>query len=168
MGLDTRVYDNVKIADFIKIEDEDDYDFITYVASPSWDFKIKNLEKDRKYNGDRVSLDDIAYSYGTHNRFREHLIKMMRRNDLVDYKGEIAWDALVKENRLPFYDFINFSDCEGVLDWEINEKIYKDFNDWHNEAKEYFEQDSWAYRNYKSWLSSFDNGRKVGSVVVFG
>ena len=27
MGLDTRVYDNVKIADFSKIEDEDDYDW---------------------------------------------------------------------------------------------------------------------------------------------
>lgn len=159
MGLSVYVYKDVRRTDV-----EDDIDFYAYVISESWRYKVKNLEYDKGYKGsDYFSF--VSYPYSTHSRFREFLLKVISREDLLS-DGRIIWDKLVLEKDLPFYDFINFADNEGCLDWEINGKIFKDFIRFKGNML-IIEADIYFKNMYENWLETFKHGKEKGSVVVF-
>jgi len=165
MGLDVIVYKNVK-----KVKSDEDFDFAAYVIGSAWDHKIKNLETDALYKGEE-SDKSINYPYSVHNRFREHLLKLQDKNYLLKEDGTIDWYKLDKEPNIPFYEFIDFADNEGCIDWETNEIIYNNFKE--NEsravkyAKKHAEEEPYFIERYKSWLNIFKEGKEEGSVVVF-
>lgn len=136
------------------------------MTDDSWKYKIKNLEYDAYYSGD-YSRCGVSYPYSKHNRFRETLIKIIDRLDLLNDHGEIIWSKLVTETDLPFYDLINFSDCEGCLDWSISEILYHDFIEYKDKAIEYLNNNYYSTLYYLEWLEVFDKGRIINSVVVF-
>ena len=156
MGLDVRTYGNIKLA-----ENEEDADFIAYVIHEDWKHKIKNLEEGKAYTGDIV-YRGVSYAYSSHNRFREKLIKLINREDLLDSEGKIKWAELPSE--IPFYDLINFADNEGCLDWEVSSTIYNDFEKFNEKAKS--EMNEYDYSKYKTWLETFKVAKNDG-VVVF-
>jgi hypothetical protein len=156
MGLDVSTYANLK-----KVDDRDDADFQVYVADEDWEFKVKHLEIGASYCGDRIHRG-ISYGYSTHNRFRETLIKLINRTDLLDDVGRIIWRDL--QWSIPFYDFINFSDCEGCLDHEVSRTIYLDFEKYNDLAKESL--DEYSYSSYRTWMETFKTAMDNG-VVVF-
>jgi hypothetical protein len=156
MGLDVRVYKDIKLTK------DDDFEFIAFVPHEPWEYKIKNLVK----NGHYIGQSDgplISYSYSTHNRFRECLMKVIGRDDLLNEKGKIKWSELT--NNISFYEFINFSDCEGCLDWEISEKIYLDFYKFNVNAKIILEP--YYYEKYLKWLHVFESAKDNGVVVFY-
>jgi len=157
MGLDVRTYGNIKLAD-----NEKDADFMAYVINEDWKHKIKNLQDGKAYNGDDV-FSGVSYSYSSHNRFREKLVKLIGRKDLLDSEGKIKWDELPAE--IPFYDLINFADNEGCLDWEVSNTIYSDFEKYNEKAK--LEMHSFDYSDYLTWLETFKSAKNNQGVVVF-
>lgn len=161
MGLDVTVYKNIK-----RTDSDEDYDFTAFVIDPTWEHKIKNLEKGAKYVGE-VSEGNISYGYSSHNRFREHLLKLQDRHDLLKKDGTVDWERLDKFPELPFYELINFADNEGCLDWETNEKLYNDFKSCEGKAVKYAENEHYFIENYRSWLNVFVNGKQRDAVVVF-
>ena len=156
MGLDVRTYGNIKLA-----ENEEDADFTAYVIYEDWKHKIKNLQDGKAYNGD-VVFRGASYPYSAHNRFRENLVKLVGREDLLDSGGKIKWDELPSE--IPFYDLIDFADNEGCLDWEVSNTIYSDFVKYNEKAK--LEMNEYDYSKYKTWLETFKFAKNNG-VVVF-
>lgn len=161
MGLAVSVFKNIK-----KTNDDENYDFTAYVIAPTWEHKIKNLENRAKYVGQR-SEGNISYPYSSHNRFREHLLKMQGKHHLLKQDGTVDWERLDTEPDTPFYDLINFADNEGCLDWETNEKLFNDFKAWEGEAVKYAETTYNFDENYKRWLNIFENGKQRDAVVVF-
>lgn len=155
MGLDVIVYGNVRLAD-----DEKYAKFIPYVASERWKYKIQNLQEWHLYTGD-VIYKGVSYTYSTHDKFRQELIKLIDRLDLLDGNeikfGEIPYD-------IPFYDFIDFSDCEGCFDWECANIIYLDFERFKEKAKSFLNE--YYYSIYETWLETFKAAKNHG-VVVF-
>ncbi|MCB0541703.1 MAG: hypothetical protein KDE33_29630, partial [Bacteroidetes bacterium] len=83
MGLDVRTYGNIKLA-----ENEEEADFTAYVIDEGWKHKIKNLQDGKAYTGD-VVFRGVSYPYSAHNRFREKLVKLVGREDLLDNEGRI-------------------------------------------------------------------------------
>jgi len=162
MGLSVSVYKNVKLT-----ESEEDHDFQVYLPFEGWKNKIKNLVQDGFYEGERES-GYVQYSYSSHSRFREDLVKIMGREDLIMEDGRINWDLLIEEKELPFYELIWFSDCEGCLDHETSSIIYDDFLEWKEKAIEYFNRINPLNEKYLDWLQAFKSGKEEGSVVVFG
>lgn len=156
MGLDVRTYGNIKLS-----ENDEDADFIAYVIDDNWKHKIKNLQERKGYTGDEV-YRGVSYAYSTHNRFREKLIKLIDRTDLLDAEGKIKWSDLPKD--IPFNNFIDFADNEGCLDWETSEIIYSDFEKYNEKAK--VEMNEFDYSRYEEWLQTFYYGKDRG-VVVF-
>ena len=156
MGLDIRVYKDIKLT-----ENREEADFVAYVIDSSWRHKIKNLQENKSYVG-RLAHRGISYPYSAHSRFRESLVKLVDRMDLLDSRGQIRWDKLTPE--VPFYDLINFADNEGCLDWEISASIYRDFEKFNEKAKS--EMDELDYKRYKIWLETFKESKDNG-VVVF-
>jgi hypothetical protein len=156
MGLDVMVYGNIKIT-----ENEENADFTAYVIDEDWKHKIKNLQDGKGYTGD-VVFRGVSYPYSSHNRFRERLIKLIGREDLLDSEGKIKWHELPPE--IPFYDFINFADNEGCLDWEVSSTIYSDFEKFNEKAK--LKMHEYDLMKYEIWLETFEFGKNNG-VVVF-
>ena len=156
MGLKVRVYQNIKLSN-----NKRDYDFKAYVIDENWEYKIKNLKKGRIYKGDIIDRT-ISYPYSAHNRFREALIKLINRGDLLKQDGTIRWAELPKD--IPFYDFIDFADNEGVLDWEVSNKIYDDFEKFRRKANDFYSESDLT--TYLAWLNIFESAKNNG-VVVF-
>jgi len=158
MGLDVKVYGNIKLAE----KEEDDVDFVAYVIDDRWQYKIKNLKLGESYYGDCI-CNGVSYPYSYHNRFREKLILLIGKPELLDADGKIKWKQLSPE--IPFYDFIDFADNEGCLDWEISEKIYKDFDRYKKKAKVEFSESAYSY--YKVWMRTFKIASENQGVVKF-
>ena len=156
MGLDVRTYGNIKLA-----ENEEEADFTAYVIDEDWKHKIKNLQDGKAYTGD-VVFRGVSYPYSAHNRFREKLVRLVGREDLLDNEGRIKWGELPSE--IPFYDLINFADNEGCLDWEVSNTIYSDFEKYNEKAK--LEMNEYYYSKYETWLETFKSVKNDG-VVVF-
>lgn len=161
MGLWVRVYEDIK-----ETENEDEWDFIAYVIDDNWKYKIKNLKEDGYYKG-KVTVSEVSYSCSTHNRFREHLLRIIGREDLLMKNGEINWVQLEKEDEMPFYELINFADNEGCLDFEISNVLYKNFIDFREKAVKYFDDNEWLLNKYLDWINVFKDGKKSNNVVVF-
>jgi hypothetical protein len=161
MGLDVSVYKNIK-----RTEVEDEIDFTAYVIDESWKYKIKNLEDGKHYKGE-ITDADVRYSYSTHNRFRETLLKIIERSDLLLKNGRIDWVRLENEKKIPFYELINFADNEGCLDFEISTILYNDFLKYKEVAVKYLANDDYTLQKYFDWLNVFENGKEANSVVVF-
>ena len=161
MGLDVSVFKNIK-----RTENEDDYRFTAFVIDENWKYKIKNLEDGKDYKGDYAE-GDVSYAYSTHNRFREALIKIVARKDLLLENGKIDWVRLEDEKKMPFYELINFADNEGCLDFEIITILYNNFVEWKNEAVKLLADNDYLMQKYLDWLNVFKNGKEANSVVVF-
>jgi hypothetical protein len=166
MGLDVSVYQNNKVLDINEDDEDYDYDFHAFAQEEEWEDRIKNLEKDRFYEGDQVA-HLVSYPYSSHNRFREELIRLIGRSDLLyPHDGKINWDKLHPEKNLPFYELIYFSDCEGVLDWQTSEKLYNDFKNHEFFANQFFKEEESNLRRFNNWMETFELGKDNG-VVVF-
>lgn len=157
MGLEVTTYGNIKLA-----QNEEDADFVAYVISDDWRIKVRNLQYGKGYNGDAV-FEGVSCSYSAHSRFREELIKLINRGDLLDGKGKIKWVEIPNEI-IPFHEFIYFADNEGCLDWEVSLVIYNDFKRFNNKAK--LEMSEYYYSMYETWLETFRCAKDYG-VVVF-
>ena len=163
MGLDVRVYQNIK-----EVADADDADFTAFVVAEEWEWKIKNLKKEAHYVGTCVD-HTISYPYSRHSRFREMLIRLIGRIDLLQADGQINWDELPTEqgSDIPFIDLVFFADNEGCLDWEVSEKIYQDFKKWEDKVDADGGLSEYDVELYRDWMNVFDLARQNG-VVVFG
>ena len=157
MGLNVKTYGNINLSNNRK-----DANFLAHVVLKKWDYKIKNLENEKYYKGN-IIFDGISYSYFYHNRFREKLIRLINREDLLNEDGKINWNILPDD--IPFYEFIDFSDCDGCLDFEVSEKIYSDFKNYNKKAE--LEMNEYDYFNYLKWLETFRFSKKHKGVVVF-
>jgi hypothetical protein len=99
----------------------------------------------------------LQYLYGSHSAFRNTLCVIIGMED-----G--AW--LNPNPDLPFYELFDFSDCEGSIDFETSEKLYNDFKDNYELAKEKL-SNSYEFTSYETWLKIFELGKQRKSVVRF-
>lgn len=97
-------------------------------------------------------------AYSRYNRWRDQLAA------LAGYgSAEAAWrqsDGGRTEG--PFWELINFSDCEGVIGPRTSAKLAKDFSDFAagaaNHADEYFRE------KFTEWRNAFETAGRGGAV----
>jgi len=154
MGLSVKVYKNIKITK------SDDFDFIAYVIDKRWDDRIKNLQKNKRYKGVKQNCG-ISYPCSSHNDFRRMLCNMLgfESGEWVQFYSKITPDT-------PFYEFFEFADNEGCIDWETSEKLYNDFLEYLATAKYILKNNIYAFGIYADWLEIFKCAKDNG-VVVF-
>jgi hypothetical protein len=71
------------------------------------------------------SIDVLSMGYGSYNRWRDWLAKLAGWDNAND-----CWNA----TEGPFWELINFSDCEGTIGTDACQKLLKDFNDYAERA----------------------------------
>lgn len=166
MGLDVTAYENLKKIDCVFNSDGEPIDAQTrevidcsyYQPKVNYDFEGREEGIDNKaiYSFDKY-LHEISIGYGRYNNWRNELAKLAGYPAIpVDRYGvgnpqlrhdQSAWEY----DSGPFYELINFSDCEGVIGPVVSNKLANDFADHQNKADahpdEYFKQIYSAFRH---------------------
>lgn len=176
MGLDITAYSKVK-----KIEchfdaegdpidkvtgDYLDYDFRAY-ANPDFPGRNGSIEHNAIYEADDC-FGFRAGGYGGYNGWREELAKLAAypakphdrygTGNIQHRHDEGAWQATAG----PFWELINFSDCEGVIGPETSKKLAQDFADHQSKADAH--QDEWFRDRYADWRKAFEMASDDGAV----
>jgi hypothetical protein len=157
MGLSIKIYQN-----YTKTEDEDNYDFEACVVTEEWNDRIKNLVIGGLYKAEKMTRT-ISYSYSYHNDFRRLLCEMLgyEKDEWLGEKSKI-------NSETPFFEFFEFADNEGCMDFETSRELHKDFLIHHTKFIEmYKDLGDYVLDQYDLWLETFELGKENG-VVVYG
>jgi hypothetical protein len=79
----------------------------------------------------------------------------------ISYYSNIKIDEDGSIKVKPFYELINFSDCEGIIGPEVSTKLYNDFVKFEVVAKN---EEEYFYRKYKDWMKAFKVASNKGVV----
>ena len=117
---------------------------------------------------DSKTFDFRAGSYSTYSQFRQVLSKA-----ILGCSPETVWLKEEEMKDAPFFELINFSDCDGYMGPEVAEKLYNDFL---AHAKQFV---SYVYKNiddvnsrefltikYDNWAKACHNA-KEGGILIF-
>ena len=145
-------------------EEFDDYDLHAYTNS---DFPGRNGSiEDRAFYKASGSMGFRAGSYSGYNAWRDELAKIagypsvaLNEYGVTRYSHAAgAW----AESSGPFWEMINFSDCEGTIGPEISRKLAEDFAAFDEKAKA--SEIGWFYETYQKWREAFEMASDAGAV----
>lgn len=162
MGLDITYYANLKERPDLQFDDSGDVpDYETQVNfHHNTDFpgRAEGVKEGVIYE---YSESDgfRAGSYGGYNHWRDWLAKV------AGYKSaEECWNS---DGKGPLYEFIHFSDCEGVIGPVVSAKLAKELAALKNKAEEAAKdtQPSGYYmEKFNDWLKAFETAAQGGAV----
>lgn len=167
MGLDITVYTKLKkITKKKRIEDGDWDVHVTRSAHPeierSLDVEVGYYEYDEgsEYFGFR------AGPYSGYNQFRELLCEA-----ILDVKPKMVWERSENYVDKPFYEIINFSDCEGTMGPTVSKKLHNDFVTYREKFESFIKNkfpfyDTHYMKVYDNFTTGFEMASK-GGVLVF-
>lgn len=186
MGLDIGIYTNkiqLKNTNNIDIEEGD---YIDPSYNGNFVLQTGTLNINKLYSG-KNEYSFRAGSYKGYGEFRRSLYYLLYDNDT---KIEDYWDKYYKlsfinisrlfklkridnekikypiEN-LPFFEILYFSDCEGIIDSIVCNKLHKDFSNYREDYhKKYTKQEYWI-NTYDSFMDAFELSGKNNGIIKF-
>lgn len=132
MGLDISVYTDAKPLEEQPAKDADghwpesvwDLDGAVYAwADEGNERSLRGLSPETWYSA-AYSHGFRAGSYSGYNRFREDLCRAA-----LGVEPRKVWNDAAAYTERPFYELINFSDCEGTIGPEAAADLYRDFGE---------------------------------------
>jgi hypothetical protein len=155
MGLDITAYRNLKVVEN-PLLDEDGY-------PENWETEWKpgaSMEwSEECFKGRGEGIDaNAVYTYEEDYEF-----------GAGSYSGYNSWRDILESfsNGKDFYELINFADNEGVIGYVIAKKLYNDFLQNEERAKEFAKTISdgeWWIRKYEDWKTAFEYASDNGAV----
>lgn len=179
MGLDITAYRRVTKLDVNFDEDGEaidkdtgepvDYDVRAY-ANPHFPGREEGAENRAAYTA-QESMGFRAGSYSGYNAWRNELAKLAGYPETpFESFGNVrmrhdagAWVA----GSGPFWELINFSDCEGTIGPVVSSKLAKDFSEWDERAKQHDEDaglNGGLYERFQEWRQAFEMAADGGLV----
>lgn len=167
MGLDCTAYKNIRQMSkeevtYDEYEDEngqvvDRYpnNGISFYVNPGFSEVAKEIQPQAIYDFEE-KFSWRAGSYSGYNSWRNWLAKLAGwKND------EDAWNN--GKNGQPFYELINFSDCEGTIGTQTCQKLLQDFISFEEKAKQ-MSQDSYYFNLYVTWKEAMIIASENGAI----
>jgi hypothetical protein len=171
MGLDITAYSKVrKLQDLPRLEDGDiDWDEIgdekiIVTANPDFHERAEGIEEGL-YACDGEKHCFRAGSYGGYNTFRNMLAQVGM--GAADFE---VWGQPGTYSGEPFFELVNFSDCEGMIGPKTCAKLYQDFlslKDTFYAQMDAGGDESYAEyykQKYEDWTEAFRIGQDAGFV----
>lgn len=114
------------------------------------------------------ALDFRAGSYSGYNTWRNQLAELagypaVRHESSYKPSEELYAAGAWKAKGGPFWELINFSDCEGVIGATTSTKLAKDFAEF--QAKADAHPSDWFRACYADWRKAFELASQEGAVV---
>ncbi len=154
MGLDIVAYSKLTpSAD--QSRDEDGFalkGFVPY-ENPSFPGRVAPLSPTTVYDFEK-EFHFRAGSYGGYNSWRNWLAQLAGFESAYN-----VWAMVEKGQTGPFFDLINFSDCEGTLGTDACKKLLLDFDKFADQAG-----GGWDGELYREWHKAFRLGADDGAV----
>jgi hypothetical protein len=185
MGLDVSYYSKLKKCQR-KEDDENDDEYDDYAVNTKYNgdfqYQLGSLKGVYNLTESSVSGHISCGAYSSYNSWRNELAIMSGYGSAQNVWSDTDFNPCLpyinlryrklkkinKENAIgeqisikPFYELINFSDCEGVIGPEISKKLYKDFVDFEQMAKNC---DDYFYRKYNEWKEAFRIASEGGAI----
>lgn len=164
MGLDITAFEHVALVEEQhEREDEDGnvcYERVEYGGQghisvyneKSFPHSLGSILNDRCYTATGEQFRFHAGSYSGYNIWREELSK----HALGVSPGRVWNDPGAWADR-PFYELINFSDCEGVIGPEVSARLAQDFRDHRDDIRAALESaGAWMAVKYDEWQRAFE------------
>lgn len=170
MGLDITAYSKLEqVDDAVFDEDADEtidrvtgekIDAFLPCVNPDFPTRADNLVDRGAYRVTGNPLSFRAGSYGGYNLWRDELAALAGFPDSGAKRGhaESAWKAASG----PFYELINFSDCEGTIGPLTSAKLARDFAEY--QAKADAHPDAYFRELYRMWRKAFELAANDGAV----
>jgi hypothetical protein len=121
MGLDISAMSNIKRSE---VQDPEDYDSIRIWHNSNFPDHCELEEGNWEETPQTRKHMFKAGSYSGYNQFRNVLALCT-----LGVKAETVWEAEDIYMNRPFFNLLNFSDCEGIIGPEYSEALYGDFRD---------------------------------------
>lgn len=174
MGLDIAIYQNLKMAKGNEAFDDKgelkwDENWVQFYVNPDFPGRANEIEDGKAYKGEYVNRFR-AGSYGGYGVWRNTLAQLAGYPEF-EYddeftnskrKSHAAYGWYHPDEKLPFIELINFTDCEGVIGAEICAKLAKDFAEFQEKADQH--KDDYFTKKYGAWRRAFEAASKNGVV----
>lgn len=171
MGLDISYYTRLKKADnqgFNRGGEPLDEDGFVLPKNPDFRNREEGVDINAVYVGERAGSFPCG-SYGSYNHWRNALAILA---GYAPFPGEknpkrshsmTAWEVATSG---PFWELINFSDCEGTIGPVVSAKLAKDFADFDEQARvfDYNNLNPWFYEIYANFRKAFEAASDNGVV----
>ena len=172
MGLDIRVYSKMTL-----VKSDEEVENLPEDERDSLYDEYAHLYDNRFGRGDGLvpgfySTDDSrtmhfrAGSYSGYNMWRDNLARLIGRSAREMQNGGDLEDI----QKLPFFELIYFSDCEGFIGPKTSAKLAKDFTEWEKRAEKFAatlgaDDGPWWLERYKNWKAAFMMASEGGAVL---
>jgi len=165
MGLDISYYKEVK--KIPRLEDVEEHYDNGDVVIDEQDFKLQlgSLKENDVYSSNKTGKF-CPGSYGGYNSWRRGLFNLVNKDITIEvYWKETSYlideEFNGKNETKPFMELINFSDCEGNIGPEICKKLYIDFDEYKDLARE--RMDSYSYQIYEKFMTALEGDNTIVS-----
>ena len=153
MGLDITAYSNIKKEtkrENIDVDEAYEHNWTDFYIHNQQDL-YQHIDVDDSYFYSYEDTEHMrAGSYGGYNSWR-NLLRQLASSLPLD-----------KDGYYPFYELINYSDCEGVIGTMCSTKLAKDFNDYEEQACSHLE--GYNLTKYYEWKKMFELASNNGAV----
>lgn len=158
MGLDISTYRKLVLANGNEAFDETgelkyEEGWHQMFVNHNFPSQADGIEDGKAYRGEE-GKGFRAGSYGGYNRWRETLASIAGYTSPAE-----VWD---NPKPGPFFELVNFSDCEGVIGPDTSRKLAKDFADFYEKAKAL--GDEYFFQKYEEWKAAFEFASDSGAV----
>lgn len=155
MGLDITAFRNLQLAD--PSEAFEDGELV-------WDGNYVQVYANDDFPGHHDPLQNrAAYTYEDSFSFRAGSYSGYNawRNELAVLAGFGSDRGAWKATHGPFWELINYSDCEGTIGSVISQKLARDFAEYQENANQ---RDDWFQARYADWRRAFEMASDNGAV----
>jgi len=162
MGLD--IWATSKVTPVAGTHDTDECDHAhAYIADPSFVRSIRGLVEDACYDTmpDAEGMSFRAGSYSGYTEFR----KQLAEGAGLDLSA--IWADPLGHQDEPFFELLNFSDCEGTIGPEAAKDLYEDFLKYRTAFISKQRGDEYAIERYDNWTEACRLASD-GGLISFG
>lgn len=169
MGLDITAYKGLVLANgndgFDEVGELKD-GFESFYVNEDFPGRADDIKSRHAYTA-TDSFGFRAGSYGGYNLWREQLAQLAgwvpiqhtpRWGEPYESYAAAAWAA----SEGPFWELINFSDCEGTIGSAVSKKLAEDFAKYQSKADKHY--DDWFKQRYNHWRKAFEMASENGCV----
>jgi|ERR1043165_53304 hypothetical protein len=127
-------------------------------VNPDFPGRAAGLKHQHAYKADTEEYFR-AGSYSGYNAWRECLAVLAGYPDGDRGHASSAWQMTGG----PFWELINFSDCEGTIGPAMSSKLAQDFAEFQDKADQH--EDEWFKKLYGKWRVAFETAADGGCVI---
>lgn len=159
MGLDISAYSKLEYIETMDVEawenkywlHHSEMPFKTVMAShwePVYAARATPMVENGVYKITGEEFDFRAGSYSGYNRWREQLSFMA-----TGLNPRTIWNNEDRYRNVPFFELIDFSDCEGIIGPTVAAKLAADFAAYQDKADRH--SDEYFRQKYADWRKAF-------------